>query len=186
MRYALQTPRRFAVLLSAAGSILAVALITCAWAEPSEPPAGPPDEPPPPRGERGDGPPPPPREGDFRGGPQQRPQREGGRGEFAPRERDGFRPDAAGQRPRPSPERFVERAMRYDDDGDGKLDRDELTKFAEDLMDRFQPGPVEPPPPPRDGSDRGAGPEGAKRPERPLPPGDGERPQRPPRPGFGE
>ncbi len=177
MRDTMQTPRRFTVVSSAAGSILVIALITFASAEP---PVGPPDVPPPPRGEPGE-PPPPPRDGDFRGGPPQRPPREGGQGDVPPRERGTFRPDAGGPPDRPSPERFVERAMRYDDDKDGKLDRDELTKFAEDLMERFRPGPGEPPPS-RDRFNRGEGPEGATRPERPLPPGDGERPQRLQRP----
>ncbi len=101
------------------------------------------------------------------------------RGERPPFERGQFRPEGGGQRPRPSPERFVERAMRYDDDKDGKLDRDELTKFAEDLMERFGPGADQPPPPPRDRFDRGDSPEAAKRPDRPF---DGERPERPRRP----
>jgi hypothetical protein len=67
--------------------------------------------------------------------------------------------------------------MRYDDDKDGKLDRDELKTFAEDLMERFGPGSDEPPP--RERFERGEFPEGGKRPERPL---DGERPARPRRP----
>jgi hypothetical protein len=66
--------------------------------------------------------------------------------------------------------------MRYDDDDDGKLDREELKKFAEDLMDRFGPGGDEPPPPPRERLERGESPEGGKRPERSF---DGERPRRP-------
>lgn len=33
----------------------------------------------------------------------------------------------------PSPERFIEHAMQFDADGDGKLDRAELTKFAEEM-----------------------------------------------------
>ena len=34
----------------------------------------------------------------------------------------------------PSPERFVEHALSFDADGDGKLDRDELRKFAEEIQ----------------------------------------------------
>lgn len=40
----------------------------------------------------------------------------------------------------PSPERFVERAMSFDSDRDGKLDRNELMKFAEE-MGRQRGGP---------------------------------------------
>jgi len=47
---------------------------------------------------------------------------------------DGFRPP-----PGPDPERFVERAMAFDADGDGKLDRAELGKFAEEMMGRRRP-----------------------------------------------
>nr|MCE2751893.1 hypothetical protein [Pirellula sp.] len=36
----------------------------------------------------------------------------------------------------PNPERLVERAMEFDRDGDGKLNRDELMEFA-----RSMPGP---------------------------------------------
>lgn len=98
------------------------------------------------------------------------------RGERPPFERGQFRPESGGPRPRPSPERFVERAMRYDDDKDGKLDREELMTFAEDLMERFGPGGDQPPPPPRE---RGEFSDGAKRLERPF---DAERPERPRRP----
>ncbi len=150
--------------------LLAIALLSVSFAEPPEPPPGPSAGPP--RVEP-DGPPPPrPGRGEFRGGQQPR-------GDRPPFERGQFRPEAGGQRPRPTPERFVERAMRYDDDKDGKLDRDELTTFAEDLMERFGPGRDEPPPPPREKFDRGEFPEGGKRPDRPF---DGERPERPRRP----
>lgn len=37
----------------------------------------------------------------------------------------------------PSPERFVAHAMEFDADGDGKLDKDELTKFAEQMHSRM-------------------------------------------------
>ena len=71
--------------------------------------------------------PPPPREGPPRDGP---PSRDG----VSPGER---RPPSEG---RPSPERFVERAMSFDTDGDGKLDRAELEKFAGEFMQRLQGG----------------------------------------------
>jgi hypothetical protein len=45
---------------------------------------------------------------------------------------DGGGPPGGQRRGPPSPERFVEHAMEFDADGDGKLDRSELTKFAED------------------------------------------------------
>ena len=41
----------------------------------------------------------------------------------------------------PSPERFVEHAMEFDADGDGKLDRSELEKFAAGMMERMRGGP---------------------------------------------
>ena len=66
----------------------------------------------------------------------------------------------------PSPERLVERAMTFDTDGDGKLDKNELTKFAEEMMSRMRPGG-----PPREGR---SGPPGNS--------GSGERPERPRRP----
>jgi hypothetical protein len=72
--------------------------------------------------------PPPPRQVGDRGGSEGRPPREGG--EFR-RPRDGDRP---------SPERFVERAMAFDADGDGKLDRAELGRFAEEMKSRMRAG----------------------------------------------
>jgi hypothetical protein len=100
--------------------------------------------------------PPPPREPGDRGGPEGRPGlgrggegfRPGGppgdsprpaRPEGPPRGRpEGPPRDGAG--PRPSPERFVERAMSFDADGDGKLDREELGRFAEEMMSRMRAG----------------------------------------------
>lgn len=45
----------------------------------------------------------------------------------------------------PNPERFVEHALTFDADDDGKLDRDELLKFAQEMTDRRRrfggPGP---------------------------------------------
>ena len=64
----------------------------------------------------------------------------------------------------PSPERMVEHAMHFDADKDGKLDKDELLKFAEEMSRHRGPG------------DRGRGPEGG---------GEGEpRPPRPARPNV--
>lgn len=40
----------------------------------------------------------------------------------------------------PSPERMVEHAMKFDADGDGKLDRAELSKFAEEFHAMRQRG----------------------------------------------
>jgi translation initiation factor IF-2 len=54
--------------------------------------------------------------------------REGRGGPGGPREGRG------GPGGPPSPERFVEHAMKFDADGDGKLDRGELTKFAEEIQ----------------------------------------------------
>ena len=67
--------------------------------------------------------------------------------------------------------------MSFDADGDGKLDRAELGKFAEEMMGRMRPrGPEgfrrEPPPRPGDG-DRGP-----ERPRRPDGDGGPDRPRR--------
>lgn len=141
-----------------------------------------------PRGDRppGDGPPGdrpprdgegrPPREGEGRppGGREQDRGREPGRGEGPPGGPHG-RPMGP-----PNPERFVEDAMRFDADADGKLSKEELMKFAVEMGNRQgrPPGP--------DGG-RGPRPEG-DRPPGDRPPGDrpdgpgpeGDRPQRPP------
>lgn len=132
----------------------------------------------------------PPRDGDFppaRDG-EGRPPRDG---DFRqPRDREGRLPQGRGEGPpgRPmgpsNPERFVEDALRFDADKDGKLDKAELLKFATEMGNRQgrPPGP--------DGG-RGQGrPPGDRSPgDRPLldgPPeerGDrpeGDRPQRPP------
>ena len=117
---------------------------------------------------RGDGPPG--REGAGRGdGPQGRGQGPDGRGP------DGRGPDGRGPIGSPNPERLVEHAMNFDADGDGKLDKAELTKFAEEFTSRM-------------GRPRGErGPEGERgpgggRPGGPDAPGgnpEGDRPQRP-------
>ena len=126
--------------------------------------------PPIPRGEggfRG----PPPREGGFDGRP---PRGEGSEG-APPRE---GRPRQEGG---PSPERFVERALAFDADGDGTLDRAELEKFAGEVMQRMRAGMAERgmgPGGPRDGGFRpGDGPR-----RRPEGGEEGSRPERPRRP----
>lgn len=123
--------------------------------------------PPIPRGEGGFRGPPPARERGSEGGPV----RGGGfRGEGGPRPEGG-----------PSPERFVERAMTFDADGDGKLDRTEMEKFAGEFMQRVRGGMAA----------RGVGPDaergGGFRPadgprRRPEGSEAGERPERPRRP----
>jgi len=146
--------------------------------------------PPPPRRDEGFRGPPPPREGGF-GGPPPRPTdgegppREGPPGregppppreDGPPREgppfRDGAGPRQPGPPPEggPSPERFVERALSFDADGDGKLDRAELEKFAVEVMQRMRGGPG---PGPGRGPGDGQRPgfrEGGDRPERPRRP----------------
>ena len=126
------------------------------------------------------------RGGEGRPGPQGDgggPPRERGPGAPPPppREGEGFRPP-----PGPDPERFVERAMTFDGDGDGKLDRAELGKFAEEMMGRMRPRDPErfrrePPPRP----ERGDGDDGRERPERPRRPEGDAGPERPRRP-FGD
>jgi hypothetical protein len=120
-----------------------------------------PPMPPMPRGEGGFRPSPP-REGGFGGPPRPRdgegPPRDGPRPpDGPPREggppRDGPPRDGppfggggfSGERGPPpdgppSPERFVERALTFDADGDGKLDRAELEKFAGEMMQRMRGG----------------------------------------------
>jgi len=115
--------------------------------------------PPPPRGFEGRLP------RDRRGPDGAAPSEADGRG---PRERPGFRPPEGGERP--SPERFVTRAMSFDADGDGKLDRGELEKLAGEMMSRMRGGPEagrRGPPPPRgeEGVDGEPGP--SRRPRRP-------------------
>jgi hypothetical protein len=120
-------------------------------------------------------------EGGFRGPP---PARERG-SESGPVRGGGFRGEG-GPRPEggPSPERFVERAMTFDADGDGKLDRTEVEKFAGEMMQRLRGGMAE----------RGTGPAGERgggfrpgdgprrRPDTAEGTESGERPERPRRP----
>ena len=93
----------------------------------------------------------------------------------------------------PSPEQFVERAMSFDADGDGKLDRNELMKFGQEMAARRMRGGPGGPPGGPDGP-RGGGPRrgpggpggeggcGGDGRRGPPPDGDGERPERPRRP----
>jgi len=90
----------------------------------------------------------------------------------------------------PSPEQFVERAMSFDADGDGKLDRSELMKLGEEMAARRMRGGPGGPPSGPDGQ-RGGGPRrgpggeggpGGDGRRGPPPGGDGERPERPRRP----
>jgi len=101
-----------------------------------------------------------------------------------------------GRRGPPSPERLVEHAFEYDADGDGKLDRAEMTKFAQAFHEmRMRGGPGGS----QGGADgpraggrgqsggrgtgEGRGPGGPGDDRRGPPPGgDGERPERPRRP----
>ena len=88
-------------------------------------------------------------------------------------------PGAQERRGPPSPERMVEHAMTFDADGDGKLDRAELTKFAEEIQAmRMRGGPGGP-----GGGRGGKGGPGAGRGPGSRgpggPPGDAERSQSP-------
>lgn len=126
--------------------------------------------PPIPRGEGGFRGPSPSREGGSDGGPV----RDG-----AARREGGPRPEGG-----PSPERFVERAMSFDADGDGKLDRTEVEKFAGEMMQRLRGGMAARgvgPAAERDGGFRpGDGPR--RRPDTAEGTERGERPERPRRP----
>lgn len=88
----------------------------------------------------------------------------------------------------PNPERFVAMAMEYDTDKDGKLSREELMKFAQEMPQRRPgggegPGPRGPGGPDAGGRrpEGGGRPDGAGRPEGGGRP-DGDRPERPRRP----
>ena len=143
-------------------AVITASLATVSIAQPPERPEGPPE-----RGgsfERPGGV----REGQGPGGPRE--------GRAGPGGREGrMGPGGGGPGGPPSPERFVEHAMKFDADGDGKLDREELTKFAEEIQ-QMRVGPGGRGGPGGPGGERG-GPGG--RGERG--PG-GERPQRPQRP----
>ncbi|MCE9632423.1 MAG: hypothetical protein K8S94_17165 [Planctomycetia bacterium] len=124
-----------------------------------------PPMPPIPHGGEGFRGPPPPPDGESEARPgrgrglrgEGRPPREGGGGGEGP-------PRAGG----PSPERFVERALTFDADGDGKLDKGELEKFAGEMAERMRSAMAN-----RDGAGprrRPEGSEGEGRPERPRRP----------------
>lgn len=102
-------------------AVIAASLVTISVAQPPERPEGAPE-----RGgsfERPGGV----REGQGPGGPRE--------GRSGPGSREGrMGPGGGGPGGPPSPERFVEHAMKFDADGDGKLDREELTKFAEEIQ----------------------------------------------------
>lgn len=128
--------------------------------------------PPPPRGRPGE----PPREGGpdrppFSEGPPRDGQepREGRPGAFGPPPGGG----SGGFQGPPSPERFIERAMSFDADGDGKLNRDELAKFAAEVMTRFRSGEGRP-----GAGDERRGPPNPTRGDQPR--GEGFRPSREP------
>ncbi len=150
---------------------------------PDGPPRG--DRPPGEDGPPGGGRPP----GDGEGRPPGRGEGQQGRGQGQQGRGEG--PQGRPMGP-PSPERFVEDAMRFDADADGKLNKEELMKFASEMSARQGRGP---------GQEGGRGrPEGDRPPgdrppgDRPpgdRPPGDrppggrgagqeGDRPQRPP------
>lgn len=115
------------------------------------------------------------RGGDARG-PQGRggPGRDGGPGGAGGpggRGADGGRgPEGPGGPP--SPERFVEHAMEFDADKDGKLNHDELAKFAQEMIQRRGGGPGGQGGPGGEGRPNGPGNSGGR-------PESGERPRRP-------
>jgi hypothetical protein len=82
----------------------------------------------------------------------------------------------------PSPERFVEHAMEFDADKDGKLSREELMKFAQQMPNHQGPGGPGSPGGRGGRGQRPQGPSGAG-PGRPEGPREGggppERPRRP-------
>jgi len=102
------------------------------------------------------------------GAPREARRPEGRRPEGGPPPEGGPRPE--GRRPeggpppegrgpggfQPNPERFVDRAMQFDRDGDGKLSRDELMEFAKNMPfgGQRQQGPGGPP---EGGQGRGRG-----------------------------
>ena len=101
-----------------------------------------------------------------RGGDAGRPPEGRGPGAGGPGGRggEGRGPEGADGPPPHNPERFLEHAMEFDADKDGKLSKEELLKFAEDMGRR---------PPPEGGPPEG-GPGNGERPDE-----KGERPRRP-------
>lgn len=129
-------------------------------------------------GPRGDGPP----------GRDGAPRDGGSRGDWPPgrdgaprdgRER-GQGPGPGGPMGPPSAERLIEHAMQFDADGDGKLDKAEFTKFAEEFISRMgRPGGEGGPGGRRPfGTDDEGGP-GGRRPNGQGGNPEGERPRRP-------
>jgi hypothetical protein len=120
------------------GAVAAASLVVVAWAQPPERPEVPPGRGGP-DGFRGsqEG-----RGGPPGGGPGMREGRGGppGGGRPAGGPPGGGPPGGGPMGGPPSPERFVEHALSFDADGDGKLDRDELGKFAEEIH-RMRGGP---------------------------------------------
>ncbi|MDZ4852304.1 MAG: EF-hand domain-containing protein [Pirellulaceae bacterium] len=125
-----------------------------------------------------------PRDGERPSGPPDNSRRPGGPGgpDGPPRDQDSAsRPGGPGFQG-PNPERFVAMAMEFDADKDGKLNRDELMKFAQEMPNRRPGGDA--------GGDRGPGrpdggrPDGGRpdagRPDAGRP--DAGRPDRPARP----
>ena len=169
--------RMLGIARAATMAVIAASLVTVSVAQPPERPEGTPD-----RGGTAEGPGGS-REGRGPGGPRD--------GRAGPGPREGrMGPGGGGPGGPPSPERFVEHAMKFDADGDGKLDRGELTKFAEEIQ-RMRGGPGGPRgggggPGQRGGPGGGAGGRGERGERGPGPGGfggpdgpGGERPQRP-------
>lgn len=115
MRHMLKIARVVAVAMTV------VSLVTVVVAQPPDRPEGSPS-----RGGSFEGP------GAGRGDRGIAGSREGRSGPGSREGRGG--PGGAGPGGPPSPERFVEHAMKFDADGDGKLDREELIKFAEEIQ----------------------------------------------------
>lgn len=112
-------------------------------------------------------------EGGFRGPPR---PRDGAEPPRPPREGKPPRETAGRGEGGPSPERFTERAMGFDADGDGKLDRGEVEKFAGEMMQRLRGAMAERRGPP---GERGRGPRDGEGPRRPERSENDERPERP-------
>ena len=139
--------------------------------------------------------PPRPDGGGREGGPRDGGGREGAGREGAPRDGAGRgdgpqgRGQGPGQGPEggpmgpPNPERMVEHAMHFDADGDGKLDKSEMMKFAQEFTSRTgRPGGPGGEGGPGGRRPDGEGGPGGRRPDGPEPQSggpEGERPRRP-------
>lgn len=93
------------------------------------------------------------------------------RGPDGPRDRrPGGEPGNDDRPPHPpGPERMIEHAFEFDADRDGKLSKEELTKFAEDFEQHHR-GPGGPPRDGGEGRPGGPGPRDDKEPQRPKRP----------------